>query len=106
MVKLYRKKRTLVEAGADFLAVVAGVWDYREGPAAAVRAFNRIMRGEAVWDRAPFGAGLAAEQERRRDHQGERRDDDEGHDVSKHPQRQACQPVRKGVLEHHVRDHS
>lgn len=38
---------TLVEAGADFLAVVAGVWDYAEGPAAAVRAFNRIMRGEA-----------------------------------------------------------
>jgi thiamine-phosphate pyrophosphorylase len=38
----------LVDAGADFLAVVAGVWDYREGPAAAVRAFNRVMRGEAV----------------------------------------------------------
>jgi len=33
----------LVKAGADFLAVVAGVWDYPEGPAAAVRAFNRIF---------------------------------------------------------------
>lgn len=35
--------RVLVEAGADFLAVVTGVWDYPEGPAAAVRAFNRIF---------------------------------------------------------------
>lgn len=34
---------SLVEAGADFLAVVAGVWGYPEGPGAAVRAFNRIM---------------------------------------------------------------
>ena len=30
----------LVEAGADFLAVISGVWDYPDGPAAAVRAFN------------------------------------------------------------------
>jgi thiamine-phosphate pyrophosphorylase len=30
----------LVEAGADFLAVVAGIWDYDGGPAAAVRDFN------------------------------------------------------------------
>lgn len=30
----------LVDAGADFLAVVAGVWAYPEGPAAAVKAFN------------------------------------------------------------------
>ncbi len=36
--------RPLVEAGADFLAVCAGVWGDPEGPAAAVRAFNRIMR--------------------------------------------------------------
>jgi len=35
--------RTLAEAGADFLAVVAGVWDYPEGPAAAVEAFNEIF---------------------------------------------------------------
>ena len=32
--------RPLVAAGADFLAVSAGVWGYAEGPAAAVRAFN------------------------------------------------------------------
>ena len=30
----------LVEAGADFLAVASGVWDYPQGPEAAVRAFN------------------------------------------------------------------
>ena len=27
------------------LAVVAGVWDYEDGPAAAVRAFNELMSG-------------------------------------------------------------
>jgi len=32
--------RPLVVAGADFLAVSGGVWDHRDGPAAAVRAFN------------------------------------------------------------------
>jgi len=37
----------LVEAGADFLAVVAGVWDYKDGPAAAVRAFNEVIAGVA-----------------------------------------------------------
>ena len=31
----------LAAAGADFLAVSAGVWSYPEGPAAAVAAFNR-----------------------------------------------------------------
>lgn len=30
----------LIEAGADFLAVSAGVWAHPEGPQAAVRAFN------------------------------------------------------------------
>ena len=30
--------RPLVRAGADFLAVVSGVWDHPDGPAAAVRA--------------------------------------------------------------------
>jgi thiamine-phosphate pyrophosphorylase len=30
----------LVEAGADFLAVIGAVWGHKEGPAAAVRAFN------------------------------------------------------------------
>lgn len=37
--------RPLVEAGADFLAVSAGVWNHPEGPAAAVKAFNRVMAG-------------------------------------------------------------
>ncbi len=35
--------RPLVEAGADFLAVCNGVWEHADGPAAAVRAFNRIF---------------------------------------------------------------
>lgn len=35
--------RPLVEAGADFLAVVAGVWEYPGGPAAAVRAFGAVL---------------------------------------------------------------
>ncbi len=35
--------RPLVAAGADFLAVVAGVWTYPAGPAQAVRAFNRVI---------------------------------------------------------------
>jgi len=33
----------LVEAGADFLAVAAGVWEHPGGPEAAVRAFNAIF---------------------------------------------------------------
>ena len=33
----------LVEAGADFLAVVSGVWDFPAGPAAAVKAFNQAI---------------------------------------------------------------
>jgi thiamine-phosphate pyrophosphorylase len=40
----------LVTAGADFLAVVAAVWNHENGPEAAVRAFN-----EAI-DRAREGA--------------------------------------------------
>jgi thiamine-phosphate pyrophosphorylase len=36
--------RALVEAGADFLAVSAGVWDHPDGAAAAVRRFNEIFR--------------------------------------------------------------
>lgn len=35
----------LVEAGADFLAVSSGVWDYAAGPAAAVKAFNEAIAG-------------------------------------------------------------
>ena len=39
----------LAQAGADFLAVSAGVWSHPEGPAAAVRAFNAAMaRGVAA----------------------------------------------------------
>ncbi len=33
----------LVEAGADFLAVSSGVWNYADGPAAAVKAFNALF---------------------------------------------------------------
>jgi thiamine-phosphate pyrophosphorylase len=33
----------LVEAGADFLAVSAGVWAHEKGPAAAVKAFNALF---------------------------------------------------------------
>ena len=33
----------LVEAGADFLAVSSGVWNHADGPAAAVKAFNKLM---------------------------------------------------------------
>ncbi|MBY0448055.1 MAG: thiamine phosphate synthase [Hyphomonadaceae bacterium] len=35
----------LVEAGADFLAVSAGVWAHSQGPRAAVRAFHALMGG-------------------------------------------------------------
>jgi thiamine-phosphate pyrophosphorylase len=39
----------LVAAGADFIAVSAGVWAHAEGPAAAVRAFNlQIAAGMAL----------------------------------------------------------
>ncbi|MGD9537998.1 MAG: thiamine phosphate synthase [Alphaproteobacteria bacterium] len=33
----------LVEAGADFLAVVSAVWDHPDGPEAAVRSFNEAI---------------------------------------------------------------
>jgi thiamine monophosphate synthase len=32
-----------VKAGADFLAVVSGVWGYPKGPAAAVMDFNAVI---------------------------------------------------------------
>jgi thiamine-phosphate pyrophosphorylase len=35
--------RPLIEAGADFLAVSSGVWDYPTGPEAAVKAFNALF---------------------------------------------------------------
>jgi thiamine-phosphate pyrophosphorylase len=34
----------LVEAGADFFAVSSGVWNYADGPAAAVKAFNVLFQ--------------------------------------------------------------
>lgn len=33
----------LIEAGADFLAVSAGVWGHPDGPAAAVKRFNALF---------------------------------------------------------------
>lgn len=40
--------RELAKAGADFLAVSAGVWSHGEGPAAAVKALNaEIAKGVA-----------------------------------------------------------
>ena len=36
--------RPLVEAGADFVAVSAGVWNFAQGPAAAVAAFNKLFQ--------------------------------------------------------------
>ena len=35
--------KALIDAGADFLAVSAGVWDYETGPEAAVKAFNTLF---------------------------------------------------------------
>jgi thiamine-phosphate pyrophosphorylase len=35
--------RPLIEAGVDFIAVSSGVWNYAEGPAAAVKAFNKLF---------------------------------------------------------------
>lgn len=37
----------LVQAGADFLAVSAGVWDHSDGPRAAVAAFNKVIAAAA-----------------------------------------------------------
>jgi thiamine-phosphate pyrophosphorylase len=33
----------LVQAGADFLSVISGIWDYPQGPQAAVRDFNAAI---------------------------------------------------------------
>jgi thiamine-phosphate pyrophosphorylase len=33
----------LVQAGADFLAITAGIWSYKDGPAAAVRDLNAAI---------------------------------------------------------------
>lgn len=34
---------SLVEAGADFLAVIGAIWSYPKGPRAAVRDFNAVL---------------------------------------------------------------
>jgi thiamine-phosphate pyrophosphorylase len=33
----------LVEAGADFLAVIGAIWSYPQGPKAAVADFNSVF---------------------------------------------------------------
>lgn len=33
----------LIEAGADFIAVSSGIWEYPDGPEAAVKAFNLLF---------------------------------------------------------------
>jgi len=40
-----------VMAGADFLSVASGVWNYPAGPAQAVKDFNRII-AEALGETA------------------------------------------------------
>lgn len=35
--------KPLIRAGADFLAISAGIWQYPQGPAAAVRTFNQLL---------------------------------------------------------------
>ncbi|WP_428681632.1 thiamine phosphate synthase [Sphingopyxis sp.] len=37
--------KTLIDAGADFLAVSGGVWAHPDGPAEAVRAFDKLFAG-------------------------------------------------------------
>lgn len=37
--------KTLIDAGADFLAVSGGVWSHPDGPAAAVQAFEKLLAG-------------------------------------------------------------
>ena len=38
--------RPVIAAGADFLAVAGGVWSHKDGPEAAVRAFNAIFSAD------------------------------------------------------------
>lgn len=40
----------IIAAGADFIAVSAGVWGYRDGPREAVREFNRLISATRVED--------------------------------------------------------
>lgn len=34
---------TLAKAGADFIAICSGVWDYKDGPKAAVKKLNQLI---------------------------------------------------------------
>jgi thiamine-phosphate pyrophosphorylase len=36
--------KPLIDAGADFIAVSSGVWSYKDGAAAAVKAFNALFK--------------------------------------------------------------
>lgn len=36
----------LIEAGADFLAVSSGVWNHKDGPLAAIKAFETLFEGK------------------------------------------------------------
>ncbi len=45
--------KPLIVAGADFLAVAGGVWDYKDGPEAAVRAFNELFSAHDSADGQP-----------------------------------------------------
>ncbi|MDZ3830956.1 MAG: thiamine phosphate synthase [Sphingopyxis sp.] len=40
--------KSLVDAGADFLAVSSAVWTHAEGPGAAVRAFDAILSARPI----------------------------------------------------------
>lgn len=40
--------RPVIAAGADFLAVAGGVWNYKNGPKAAVRAFNEALSATSL----------------------------------------------------------
>ncbi len=48
----------LAQAGADFLAVASGVWDYADGPQAAVRRFNDLFDSLAKVPRPAHCRGL------------------------------------------------
>ncbi|SKB56750.1 thiamine phosphate synthase [Sphingopyxis flava] len=40
--------RELIDAGADFLAVSGAVWNDKDGPAAAMRAFAALLEGQGA----------------------------------------------------------
>jgi len=47
----------LVQAGADFLAVISAIWDCPEGPGAAVKAFLRAIAAAGAEPRREMGFG-------------------------------------------------